>query len=121
MSFYSRIMNDFSSVDNGDASSKYVEKEKLILYIGQKHSKRLVSFKGFIENFKFAAEFKVEEQKAALIPTVDVFTQEVNLEYQVVLKVPSSSALEGKVNLGKFQEFNRMLKPFKETISSISL
>ena len=113
MSFYQKIAHDFGGKPGGsnDSSLSYAKDKKLILYICQKNSRRFLSFKGFIENFKLAVKYSFEEQEAFTLEGKQKFLNKTNVEYHFTLNVPSNSEKEGEINLAKFQELSRYLLP----------
>jgi hypothetical protein len=124
MSIYNKMMNDFGAKNAPnvqDASLNYAKARGLILYIGHFTNKnfqsgRIVSFKGFLDTFKLAFSFEVESQDAFFQDGPDLYPQSTRIEYQFTLQVPSTSKEEGILNIGRFEEFNRMVR--SKSISS---
>jgi len=118
MSFYNKIVNDFASKKvSHDASLDYAKKRGLVLYIGHftngvnaDEINRMVSFKGFVDSYKLGFAFETESQEAFYQDGPDLFPQSTKIEYQLTLQVPSSNKQEGIINIGKFEEFNRMVR-----------
>ena len=97
----------------GDSTVIYAKNKRLILYIGQYYSERMVSFKGFIRDFKLIFKHEIEEQESVFIDGKQKFYSNANIEYVFVLDVPSRNPGEAKLNVGKFQEVNKYLRPVK--------
>jgi len=103
-------MNSFFGEGDKDASDSYSVGRNLILFVAHHDSKRVVSFKAFLESFKLGAAFKTEKQESFLHEGSEKFPTIVSLDYTVNLNVPSGDPKEAKYNLGRFQELSRMIK-----------
>jgi hypothetical protein len=109
-SFYTKNMNSFFGRSTKDASDSYAVGRNLILFVGHYDSKRVVSFKAFLKSFKLGAAFKTDKQESFFHEGAEKFPTIVSLDYSVSLTVPSGDPEEAKHNLGRFQEFSRMIK-----------
>jgi len=120
MSFYEKIMNDFGvgKVDgvSMDSTLAYIQNKNLILYFSQQQTRRMVSFKGFIQDFSMNFSFEEETQDAFYMAGSRKFLVQSNIEYAFTLTVPAANAIEAKLNLGRFEELSRMLYAYESSL-----
>ena len=106
MSFWTRSTQTFGGSFGKDGSETYMDSRSLMFYIFDFNTKRVVSFKPFIETLGYAFNYELADDVVTALYR-DATTKRakgMNVQYSFSLNLISHSLSEAKLNLSKVHE-----------------
>ena len=98
-----------------NGSERYAENKDAILCFAcdydfaDKVSKRVVTFKAFLQNFKLNFDISRDDQKALTSPYIASYLSKFGFSYSISFDVPAHSVNEAISNMAKFSELERII------------